>query len=67
MVYVAMCIVLVVMSKSRTGWGLAILALALSGTIWILQRLAVKDALFSRYQHCPSSGAFHTLPFAPLH
>ncbi len=44
--YVIMSIGLIVMSKSRTGWGLALLALCLSGGIALLQRLRAKDALF---------------------
>ena len=67
-VYVVMCIVLIVMSESRTGWGLAILALALSGGIWILQRLAAKDALLVALSGLPVLGGLSYLAVrsAPL-
>jgi exopolysaccharide production protein ExoQ len=67
-IYVAMCILLIVMSKSRTGWGLALMALSLSGGIWFLQRLAAKDALFVTLLAIPVLGgvAYLGLLAAPL-
>lgn len=44
--YVVSCIVLIIMSQSRTGWLLALLALTLSASLWLLQKFAPKDSLF---------------------
>ena len=44
--YVLMSVGLIIMSQSRTGWGLALLALGLTGAIAGLQKLRAKDALF---------------------
>jgi exopolysaccharide production protein ExoQ len=44
-IYIAMCVVLIVMSQSRTGWALALVALLLSGAIWLLQRMPAKQSL----------------------
>jgi exopolysaccharide production protein ExoQ len=43
--YIVMCGVLIIMSQSRTGWILALVALLLSGAIWLLQRMPAKEAL----------------------
>ncbi len=43
--YVSMCVVLIVMSQSRTGWILALIAFLLTATIWLLQRLPAKQAI----------------------
>jgi O-antigen ligase len=43
--YIAMCVVLIVMSQSRTGWGLALVALILTGSIWLLQRTPTRQDL----------------------
>lgn len=43
--YVLMAVVLIVMSQSRTGWALALVALLLSGAIWLLQRMPAAQAL----------------------
>ena len=42
---IVMCCVLIVMSKSRTGWALALVALLLSAAIWLLQRMPAKQSL----------------------
>ena len=42
-----MCCVMIVMSQSRTGWALALLALGLSATLWLLQKMRAADALFA--------------------
>jgi exopolysaccharide production protein ExoQ len=55
--YVVMSIGLIIMSKSRTGWGLALLAMCLSGGIALLQRLKAKDALFVGLCTIPLAGA----------
>jgi exopolysaccharide production protein ExoQ len=55
--YVVMCVGLIVMSKSRTGWGLALLAMCLSGGIAFLQKLKAKDALFVGMWVLPLVGA----------
>jgi exopolysaccharide production protein ExoQ len=44
-IYILMCGVLIVMSQSRTGWILALVALLLTGVIWLLQRMPAKQAL----------------------
>ncbi len=44
--FILLCLFLVFMSQSRTGWLLALLALTLSGSLWILEKLAAKDRLF---------------------
>jgi len=44
-IYIAMCVVLIVMSQSRTGWALALVALLLSGAIWLLQKMPAKQSL----------------------
>ena len=43
--YISMCAFLIVMSQSRTGWILALIALLLTLAIWLLQRLPTKQAL----------------------
>ena len=43
--YVIMAAVLIVMSKSRGGWGLACLALFLLGGLWLLQKMALLDSI----------------------
>jgi exopolysaccharide production protein ExoQ len=45
-IYVVMCLGLIIMSQSRTGWLLTLFALVLSGSLWFLQKLAAKDSLF---------------------
>jgi exopolysaccharide production protein ExoQ len=66
--YVVMAIGLIVMSKSRTGWGLALLAMCLSGGIALLQKLRAKDALFVGLCTIPVVAAliFGGLEAAPL-
>lgn len=49
------CIVLVLMSRSRTGWGLCFAALLLTGAIWFLQRMKRSDALLSAFIVLPPS------------
>jgi O-antigen ligase len=44
-VYMVLCVVLIVMSQSRTGWFLTVVALLLSGTIWLLQKMPAQQAL----------------------
>lgn len=44
--YIGLCLFLIIMSQSRTGWLLTLLALTLSGSLWALQKLAPKDSLF---------------------
>ncbi len=43
-IYVAMCILLIIMSKSRTGWALACIALCLTVALRLLQRLPFKES-----------------------
>ncbi len=45
--YVAMCCIMIVMSQSRTGWALALLAVCISASLWLLQRMPRRDALFA--------------------
>jgi exopolysaccharide production protein ExoQ len=42
--YILMCCVLIAMSRSRTGWALALIAVLLSGALWLLQKLPIKQA-----------------------
>lgn len=42
---ILMCFALIILSKSRTGWALALAALLLCGVIWLLQTMPVKQAL----------------------
>lgn len=44
-IYVVLCLLLLAMSQSRTGWLLTLFALTLSGTLWLLQKLPPKDSL----------------------
>lgn len=43
--YIIMSCVLIVMSKSRTGWALALVALLLTAAVWLLQRMPAKQSL----------------------
>jgi O-antigen ligase len=43
--YLISCLVFVAMAQSRTGWGLCLVAVSLTWTLWILRRLKAKDAL----------------------
>ena len=43
----AMSCVMIVMSQSRTGWALALLALGLSASLWLLQKMHAADAVFA--------------------
>lgn len=61
--YVVMCLAMIVMSQSRTGWALAIVALGLSGSLWLLQRMPIRDALFSAMIVC---GSFVLIAYAVL-
>jgi exopolysaccharide production protein ExoQ len=45
-IYIVLCIGLIIMSQSRTGWLLTLFAIALSASLWFLQKLAAKDAFF---------------------
>jgi exopolysaccharide production protein ExoQ len=43
--YILMCVLLIVMSQSRTGWLLALVAFFLTAAVWILQRMPRKQVL----------------------
>ena len=43
--FIVMCGVLIVMSKSRTGWALALVALLLCAAIWLSQTMPAKQTL----------------------
>jgi exopolysaccharide production protein ExoQ len=43
----AMCLLLIVMSQSRTGWGLALFALCLSVCLLLLQRMPTREGLLA--------------------
>ena len=55
-VYVVLCLVLIIMSQSRTGWLLTLFALTLSGALWLLQKLPAKDSLFLAFTAVPVVG-----------
>ena len=38
---------MIIMSQSRTGWALALLALCISASLWLLQKMPSRDALFA--------------------
>jgi O-antigen ligase len=59
--YAVMCCAMIVMSQSRTGWALAIVALGLSGSLLLLQKMPIKDALFTAMIVC---GIFAVIAFA---
>jgi exopolysaccharide production protein ExoQ len=59
--YAMMCCTMIVMSQSRTGWALAIVALGLSGSLLLLQKMPIKDALFTAMIVC---GIFAVIAFA---
>jgi exopolysaccharide production protein ExoQ len=44
-VYLLMCALLIVMSQSRTGWVLALVAVVITGTLWVLQKMPAKQGL----------------------
>jgi exopolysaccharide production protein ExoQ len=56
-VYVVLCLFLIAMSQSRTGWLLTLIALTLSGSLWLLQKLAAKDSLFTLLTAIPIVGS----------
>jgi O-antigen ligase len=56
-VYVVLCLFLIAMSQSRTGWLLTLIALTLSGSLWLLQKLAAKDSLFTLLTAIPVVGS----------
>jgi exopolysaccharide production protein ExoQ len=43
--YILMCVLLIVMSRSRTGWALTLIALALSAAIWLMQKMPAKQSI----------------------
>jgi O-antigen ligase len=55
-IYVLMCLLVIGMSQSRTGWLLTVLALVLSVALWGLQRFAAKDSLFLLLTAIPIAG-----------
>ncbi len=62
-VYVVLCLVLIVMTQSRTGWLLTLFALTLSGCLWLLQKLPAKDSLFVLLISIPVVGALVSIFF----
>jgi exopolysaccharide production protein ExoQ len=42
---VLMCVVLIIMSASRTGWALALAALSISAAIWVMQKMPSKESV----------------------
>jgi exopolysaccharide production protein ExoQ len=55
-IYVVMCLGLIIMSQSRTGWLLTLFALVLSGSLWFLQKMTAKDAFFLMLMSIPLVG-----------
>lgn len=45
--YIAMCGLLIIMSQSRTGWLLALIAVLLTGALWAIQRMRLREASLS--------------------
>ncbi len=44
-IYILMCVFLIVMSGSRTGWALTLIALFLSAVIWLMQKMPARESL----------------------
>ncbi len=42
--YILMCILLIVMSRSRTGWALTLIAFLLTASIWLMQKMPAKQS-----------------------
>ncbi len=45
LMYILMCCALIVMSGSRTGWALTLVALLLAGALWLMQKMPVMETL----------------------
>jgi exopolysaccharide production protein ExoQ len=58
LMYIVMCLVMIAMSQSRTGWVLTLVALVLSAGLWILQKMPAKEALLISLLTLPCAGAF---------
>ncbi len=48
-VYALLCCVMIVMSQSRTGWALAVLALSLSVSFWLLQKMPPREGILTSF------------------
>lgn len=48
-VYALLCCVMIVMSQSRTGWALAVLALGLSASAWLLQKMPAREGILASF------------------
>jgi exopolysaccharide production protein ExoQ len=57
LMYIVMCVVMIGMSQSRTGWALTLVALVLSAGLWILQKMPAKEALLISLLTLPCAGA----------
>jgi O-antigen ligase len=57
LMYILMCVVMIAMSQSRTGWALTLVALALSAGLWVLQKMPGKEALLISLLTLPCAGA----------
>ena len=63
--YILLCIVMIGMSGSRTGWLLAAIALFLSAALWVLQKARPKDALLIALGSIPVAAiVFYVLTLA---
>jgi exopolysaccharide production protein ExoQ len=56
-VYVVLCFGLIIMSQSRTGWALTLIALFLSGALWLLQKMPPRQGLLAVLVAVPMAAA----------
>ncbi len=47
--YALLCCVMIAMSQSRTGWALAVLALGLSASLWLLQKMPMREGVLTSF------------------
>jgi exopolysaccharide production protein ExoQ len=56
-VYIVLCFGLIIMSQSRTGWVLTLIALFLSAALWLLQKMPPKQGLLAVLVAVPMAAA----------
>jgi exopolysaccharide production protein ExoQ len=53
---ILMCLAMIVMSLSRTGWALTLIALCLSAALWVMQKMPPKESLLITLLALPCVG-----------
>jgi exopolysaccharide production protein ExoQ len=61
--YCFVCVLLIIMSQSRTGWLITLFGIALTLFLWILRKFARKDALFITAITIPAVAIFTALAY----